>query len=125
MRCDLIADASCWAEAEPFVAEALAWADRAGLEALPLYARRLSGRAALANGIAQRAIDDLTTAAGGFAERGAEWERARTELFLAEALTTAGQDASEVLRTASAAFERLGALREAALARELADRAGA
>jgi hypothetical protein len=120
VRCDLIADAGRWNEAEPFVAEVLAWADHAGLEALPFFAHRLSGRAALAAGDAGAAVELLTRAADGFRALEAEWEVARTGLHLAQALMAAGRDASPVLDRARTVFERLGALRELAAARDLA-----
>jgi tetratricopeptide (TPR) repeat protein len=121
-RCDLIADAGRWEEAEPFAVEARAWGKVAGLGALPLFADRLSGRAALVAGDAAGAVELLQRAAAGFRDRTAAWELARTELFLAEALLTLGRDASAELSRASEVFESLGALREAEAARNLSDR---
>ena len=124
VRCDLTADAGRWDEADSVAAEVLEWAERAGLEALPFFARRLSGRAALAAGDEPLAVELLRSAASSFAELGARWEVARTELSLAEALVAAGLDPSDPLHDALATFERLGALREAAAVRALEERAG-
>jgi len=124
VRCDLVADAGRWDEAEGFVAEALAWADHAGLEALPQFARRLAGRAALAGGDAAGSVDLLRSAGSAFRQLEAGWELARTELYLAEALIAAGLDAAEPVRDALATFERLGALHELAEARDLAEGTG-
>jgi class 3 adenylate cyclase len=120
--CDLIADAGRWDEAEGFADTARAWAEHAGLEALPAHAERLRGRAALAAGRPADAVDLLTRARDTFERLGAAWEVARTELFLGPALRAAGSDADGVLRAAFDVFERVGALREAASARDLLDR---
>jgi len=62
----------------------------------------------------------LRTAASTFDELAMPWERARTELSLAEVLAeTSPDDARALLASATAEVERLGSVREIALAAEL------
>ena len=84
------------------------------------FADRLEGRAALAAGNLERAIELLTAASAAFADLQAPWERALTDLDLGRALAAAGRtdDARRVLVGAVAAFERLGAARDVARARD-------
>lgn len=121
-RCDLLADAGRWDEAEAFVKPARAWAELAGLEALPFFADRLEGRLLRSRGEDEAAIAAMERAAEGFHELDAPWEQAVTELHLAEALVGQGRDAREPLERGLLVFERIGALREAETARALADR---
>ena len=69
----------------------------------------------------QEGIQLLERAASRFGELNARWERACTELSLAEALLASGDRASAaaLLDPALAVFEELRSLREAARAREL------
>jgi hypothetical protein len=123
VECDLIADAGRWDDAKRVVTASRERAERAGVEALFLFADRLEGRAALAGGDPAGAVEPLRRAAQGFERFEGEWERAVCELYLAEALVAAGSDPSAELAGASATFDRLGAVREARLARDLASRA--
>ncbi|HET8525400.1 MAG TPA: adenylate/guanylate cyclase domain-containing protein [Actinomycetota bacterium] len=113
-RCDVIALEGSWSEAPETVARAREVAAHAGSIALPAYADRLQGRAALAVGEVEGAIDALTAARERFDELEAAWERACTELSLAEALAAAGRrdDARSILDAAAGDLERAGALSE-------------
>jgi hypothetical protein len=73
-------------------------------------ADRLAGRAALAAG--EDATDLLGVAADGFDAIGVPHERARTNLFLAEACRAVGRidDAADALARAAITFEELGAV---------------
>ena len=118
---DLIAAEGTWDEAPAIVAESREWADRTGLLFLPAVADRLEGQAALSAGESERAVALLTRARDTFATLEAPWERARTEVSLAEAHLSSG-DAAAAATSAQAAlstFEGLGASVDSALAREL------
>jgi class 3 adenylate cyclase/tetratricopeptide (TPR) repeat protein len=120
-RCDVLGDAEAWEHIPAFLQEARAYAAEAGLVALPFFADRLEGRAALA---AQRRLvaeNTLTRAAEGFATLEAAWEEARTRLYLAEALLKARRiaEAREEIEKAWPVFERLQSVRELARSREL------
>jgi hypothetical protein len=84
-------------------------------------ADRLEGRAALAAGDADRAVELLARARDGLAGLGARWEAACTELPLAESLLQAGRrgEAAELLPAALALFDQLGSVLELARTREL------
>jgi tetratricopeptide (TPR) repeat protein len=120
-RCDVLGDMEAWDEVPAFLDEARAYAEVAGLEALPAFADRLEGRLALAEKRWDRAGDILARAAQGFGEIEARWEEARTRLLLAEALLAAGRgDAARTeLDSAHPVFDRLISVRELARAREL------
>ena len=77
--------------------------------------------AALAKGDTERAMQMLARARDRFSELGARWERACTELSLAEACLASGDrgTATTLLGPALAVFEELRSLRESARAREL------
>ena len=113
-RCDVVALEGTWEESPDAVAQAREVATRAGSVALPSYADRLEGCAALAAGDAHLAIERLTSAREGFGRIEAAWERACTELFLAEALVAADRagDAGPVLDGSAPDLERAGALIE-------------
>jgi hypothetical protein len=113
-RCDVVALEGMWAEAPDAVAHAREVATQAGSVALPSYADRLEGCAALTAGDADLAIERLTLARDGFGRIEAAWERACTELSLAETLVAAGRarDAGPVLEAAAPDLERAGALIE-------------
>jgi len=120
-RCDLLAEAEAWNEAPSFLEEARAFAEQAELLALPFFADRLEGRAALA---AQRRLvaeNLLKRAAEGFASLEAPWEEARTRLFLAEAMLSARRiaEAREEIEKAWPVFQRLTSVKELARCREL------
>ena len=120
-RCVLVAEQRTWDEAGAVVADAREHGGIARLEALPLHADRLEGRAALAAGDAEGAVAPLERAAAGFTGLAAAWEAAQAELSLGEALVALGRrdEAAAVLARAAQVFERLRVPRELARAREL------
>jgi hypothetical protein len=123
-RCDLVAETGAWDRA-PEVARASREASEIGrLLALPAFADRLEGRAALTEGDSGRAIELLTGARNRFEELGARWERACTELSLAEVLLARGDEerAREDLTRALPVFQELRSLRELERTRELLGR---
>ncbi|MGH2417085.1 MAG: ATP-binding protein [Candidatus Limnocylindria bacterium] len=123
---DLVMAEAAWSEAPDIVARARAWAEQSGLVALPVFADRLEARATLAAGDLDLGLEGLRHARDGFARLEAAWERARTELTLAEALATAGRtnEAAEAASSALATLTALDAPVEIARARELLARAG-
>jgi hypothetical protein len=124
VRCDVVALAEAWDETADTVSEARAVAARAGSIALPAYASRLEGRAALAAGDAAAAVDALTSARDAFDRLEARWERALTELSLVEALVESGRvdEARSSLSSASSVLAELGARAELAVGATLAER---
>ena len=122
--CDVVALLERWELADDAVAEARTFAEHALLEALPLHADRLDGRAALAHGDGTRAVELLTRARDGFATRGARWEEAVAQLWLAEACLAASGpgEARAGAEAALRVFEALGSVRESAQARSLLGR---
>jgi hypothetical protein len=108
-RADVIVAEGAWDEAAGVVGEAREWAARTGLLALPAFADRLEGQAAIA-------AEDFD---GGYVllerarntQRGleAEWDRAGTELIMAEALAAVGRSA-EAAEVAQAALATLSVL---------------
>ena len=99
------------------MAEAREWADRTGLLALPAFADRLEGQAALAAGDVELGLERLRRARDTSARLEAAWDRARTELVLASALLDAGEkgEAADVLASALATLTTLdGAHRDRA-----------
>jgi tetratricopeptide (TPR) repeat protein len=121
--CDIVAALERWDLADATVSEAREFAEQALVEALPLHADRLEGRAALAGGDSSRAIEALSRARDGFATNGARWEEALSSLWLAEAYRAAGNE--ELARSAAEAalgvFEELRSVRELEHARSLLD----
>jgi class 3 adenylate cyclase len=103
-----------WSEVPDFLADSREFAARAGLRALPVHLDRLEGRAAVHEGDIDAAIPVLERARQGFAGLGAVWERAVTELDLAQALVSAGDpdQAASVLAAAAPDLERSGARSE-------------
>jgi hypothetical protein len=103
-----------WDDVPEFLAGSRAFAERAGLRALPVHLDRLDGRASLGEGNAERAATLLERAGEGFAVLGATWERAVTELDLAHALASSGRDeeARAVLAHAGPVLEESGAVIE-------------
>ena len=120
-ECDVVAITGAWERAPDAIAKARAEAERAELVALPLFADRLEGRAALASGDAAGAIDPLTRARDGFKSLGARWDKAASSLSLGEALLATGaRDAGLLeLQAALDVFDELGSVREIARARTL------
>ena len=107
---ELIAAEGAWDEAPSIVAAAREWAERTGLMVLPAFADRLEGGAALAVGDVELGLDRLRRARATFARHEAGWERARTEIALAEALIAAGRtdEAAEAAGAALATLTGLG-----------------
>jgi class 3 adenylate cyclase/tetratricopeptide (TPR) repeat protein len=118
---ELLAAGGVWDEAPALLAQMRRHAAAADSPSLLAFADRLEGRAAFAAGDAAAAVGLLERAVAGFADLGAAWERALTELDLAAALSATGRGEEAVLTAASAAetFERLGCVRDLARARAL------
>ncbi|HEX2090635.1 MAG TPA: AAA family ATPase, partial [Actinomycetota bacterium] len=121
VKCELVAAERNWGEAPSVLEKARAHAEEAGLEALPAFANRLEGRAALAAGDVRRAVEALTSARATFLRLEARWEAACTNLSLAEAETAAGDPsiAEKLVREAEDVFEPLRSGRELQQAGEL------
>ena len=80
------------------------------------FADRLEGVAAVATGGAAKGLDLLRRASAGFAALRVAWEKARTDLLLAEADPEGSANAAAA---AAETFDRLGCRRDAARARAL------
>jgi hypothetical protein len=113
-ECDIIAMSERWDRAHDTVARARAWADEAQLRALPLYADRLEGRAALAIGDTQAAVAWLSRARDGFNEIGARWDEAVSAMWLGEATNDRAS-----IEAALTVFDDVGSIREIERARRL------
>jgi class 3 adenylate cyclase len=114
VRAEVLADRERWDEVPAFLESSRAFADRGELRALPVHLDRLEGRAAVAAGDAEGGREILERARVEFAELGAMWERARTELDIAYVLSGLGRDdeSRTTLDAASPDLERAGALIE-------------
>jgi hypothetical protein len=122
-RCAVVELEGNWDRAPALAVTALAHATEAGLLALPLFSGRLNAIVALANGDDAAGIEALGAAARGLHDLGAEWEAARADLALAEALR-ARSEASAVralLDRSIRTFQRLGSVAELQRAQELVD----
>ncbi len=110
----LLAQHGRWDEVPGFLARSREFAHRAGLRALPVHLDRLDGQATFASGNIEDAVAMLERAREGFAGLDAAWERAVTELDLAQALAASGRpdDARSVLERADPDLRRAGALVE-------------
>jgi class 3 adenylate cyclase len=119
-----IAAAARWDEVPGYLEATRRYAADAGLEALPVHLRRLEGRAAAAAGDLDAAADILTETSASFADLGATWERACTDVWLAEVHADAGRrdEARTPLDAAIAEFERLRSEVDLVPARALAAR---
>ena len=109
-RCELARSEGAWETAPVITAESRAFAETGGLSILGLFANRLEGHGLLAEGDPAPALELLLLARDGFATCGAAYERARTEVLLADAfraleLSDEAQTASD---DAQREFERLG-----------------
>ncbi len=120
-RCDLLGEMEAWDEVPALLEQARAYAAEGGLVALPFFADRLEGRAALAAGRRLVAENTLKRSAEGFASLEATWEEARARLPLAEALLAARRiaEAREELGRAYPVFQRLSSARELGRCRDL------
>ena len=123
---ELLALSGRWAEVPEFVESSRSYAMEAGLLALPVHLDRLEGRSAVANGQLERGLEALGDAREGFARLGATWERARTDLDVADALSASGrvEEARATLDDAAPELERAGALVELERLRALRERLG-
>jgi len=124
---EILALAERWDDVPALLARARTYASEAGLLALPVHLDRLEGRAALAAGDRERALDLLRGARDGFDGLEARWERARTELDLAEALLGLGRIGEALARLEAAApdLEAAGARIELRRLAQLRGRASA
>ncbi len=126
IRAEIIALHRRWDDAPEFLGRSRGFARMAELIALPVHLDRLEGRTALAAGDLGPGLEIMRRAREGFEDLGAAWERARTELDLAEALTVAGRDdaARTYLQAATPDLERVGARIEIERSRDLRGRLG-
>ena len=123
---EILAVTQRWGEVPSFLKETRDYADEARLVALPVHLDRLEGRAAVAGGDARSGLRMLETARAGFERVGATWERARTELDMAEASLADGrlEQARALADAAAPDLERVGALLELDRLRALRARLG-
>jgi class 3 adenylate cyclase len=112
--CEIVAAQEDWDAAPGMVAAARRQAAVSEALALPLFADRLEGRLAAAEGDDARAAALLRRSAEGFAERGAPWEEGWSRRLLAEVLLRLGDErgARGELQAAGALFDRVGAVVE-------------
>jgi class 3 adenylate cyclase/tetratricopeptide (TPR) repeat protein len=117
----LVAEAGWWDQAPALIREMRDHAREAELEALPLFADRLEGQAALASGDSARAAELLARSREGLTGLGARWEAACVDLSLGKALAAAGDTdgAAARLREALAVFDEVESINERDRAREL------
>ena len=122
----LIAAEGSWDEAPGIVAAAREWAERTKLWALPAFADRLEGLASIAAGDTEIGLDLLRRARATHLSLEAAWDRARTEIVLADALVAAGRkdEAAEAAGTALATLATLPAPVEIERAKDLLARTG-
>jgi len=126
-RCDVVAMAGHWDDVPALLVEAEQEARRGGLLALRAHALRLEGRAARARSDLDSAIDALSRARVEFHRLGARWERACTELDLAESLAAVKRpdQARACLTGAWPVLDELHSVDELARATELRARLSA
>jgi hypothetical protein len=123
---ELLAVTARWEEAPTFLEQSRAYAQAAKLKALPAHLDRLEGRSAVAAGEPERGLQLLERAREELADLGATWERARTELDIAEVLAARdrAREARAALVSARPDLERAGALIELERLRDLDARLG-
>jgi tetratricopeptide (TPR) repeat protein len=111
-----------WEGVPEFLTEMRTHAEIAPAPSVLAFADRLQGRASLAAADPEGGIPLLAAASSAFADLEVPWERAVTDLELAEALIAAGraEEARAPLATATSTFEALGAVTNLARARSLA-----
>ncbi|MDH5280643.1 MAG: AAA family ATPase [Thermoleophilia bacterium] len=112
--CEIVAAQEDWVAAPEVIAAARRQAALSEAVALPLFADRLEGRLATAEGDPTRAARLLGRSAGGFAELGALWEEAWSRQLLAEVLIQLSdeQGAQKQRDAARLIFDRLGSVEE-------------
>ncbi|HET6791859.1 MAG TPA: adenylate/guanylate cyclase domain-containing protein [Actinomycetota bacterium] len=114
-----------WAGAADLVATMRAHAEAGDAPSVASFADRLQGRAEAAGGELEAAAASLRRAAAGFDALGDPWEQALTDLDLARALWSTGEDeASMRLRDATETFESLRDVEGQAEARALSGGSG-
>jgi class 3 adenylate cyclase len=111
---EILAIGRRWSEVPAFLEPTRAYAEEAGLLALPAVLDRLEGSAALAAGDPARAVPLLDRARTRQDELGASWEVARTDLVLAQAHLDLGrpEEAADAATRARGMFAALGAVRD-------------
>ena len=121
---ELLAAEGAWDEAPRIMAESREWAAHGGLLALPAFADRLEGRMLVATGDPERGVVLLRAARDTLAGLEAAWDRALTELDLADALLVLGRgaEATEAAAAALATIDPLDAPQELERARQLLQR---
>ena len=123
VQADLLAVAERWDDVSPFLDQSRAYAADAELLALPAALDRLEGRSALASGDLEQGLEMLGVARDAYERLRATWERARTELDMAEALAVDRTDEARVLVEAAAPdLDRVGAMLELERLRALRER---
>ena len=116
---ELLAASGTWDAAPDLASMMRAYSASAGTEIVPAFADRLEGRAGLAAGDPERAVELFTRAISLFDRLVAVWERALTEADLARALDGCGRrdDAEDARARAITTFEELKAVNDVAAAR--------
>jgi class 3 adenylate cyclase len=111
---EILAVGRRWSEVPAFLEPTRAYAEEAGLLALPAVLDRLEGWAALAAGDPDRAVPLLDRARTRQDELGARWEVARTDLVLARTHLDLerSEDAADAASRARGVFGALGAARD-------------
>jgi class 3 adenylate cyclase len=114
VRAIALAEGERWDLVPDFLQDSRAYTEVAGTDPLGFHLDRLEGRAALAAGDTEGAVRLLEAASDGASRLHATWERACTDLSLAEALIAAGRAGEGRARaeTALAVFEELRSRRE-------------
>jgi class 3 adenylate cyclase/tetratricopeptide (TPR) repeat protein len=119
--CEALPAAGRWQEIPERARDLRAYAERGGFEALPPAVDVMEGRLAVHLGDLERAVELFRSAVDGFSRLEAGWDVALTKVKLGEALIALErrEEAREPLSQAHETFDRLGAVRERAKAREL------
>ena len=120
---ELVATAGAWDRVTDLVVEMRRHAKVGDAPSVAAFADRLEGRAAMAAGEVESALQSLERAATGFETLGVPWERALTELDLARAASRAGrsEESSDWAARAAATFAQLRDTEGAAAARALTE----
>jgi len=126
VRAEVLARHERWDEVPAFLVRSREFVSQGELRALPVHLDRLEARTSVAAGDVDGGLAMLEHARTGFERLGAAWERARTELDLAEALaaTDRYEEGRAHLDAATPDLERVGALLEIERARDLSKRLG-
>lgn len=123
--CEVLRLQEDWERAEEFIPQARAEAERARLISLPGFIDRLAAGVAQANGDMEHAANLLTDSIDAFGTLGAPWEKALSQILLAETIVATDRVAAIKLASeAAATFSRLRSEREVARAERLLASAG-